>query len=64
MQKDFLAPLVLSTEQAGQRLGVPKRTVFDLIARGELASLKIGKHRRIPDAELQRFVEQRAKVRA
>lgn len=37
-------------------LGVSRRTVYELIARGELRSVRIGARQRVPAAELERLL--------
>lgn len=44
--------LVYSVESVAQALDVSVRHVYDLIARGDLDSVKIGKLRRIPAESL------------
>lgn len=48
----------LTTKQAAQRLNVAVRTVQDLVARGELPALRIGRAIRIPVAALERWEQQ------
>lgn len=48
--------LALSPEQVARRLGVPRTKVFQLLARKELKSLRIGKHRRVPVWEVEAFL--------
>jgi excisionase family DNA binding protein len=50
-------PLAHSPDTAAVRLGVPLRTIYTLLAAGELKSAKIGKRRVIPDAELRRLLD-------
>jgi excisionase family DNA binding protein len=54
-----IAPLAHSPESAAQRLGVPVRQVYTLLAAGELRSYKEGKRRLIPDSELIARVERK-----
>jgi excisionase family DNA binding protein len=57
---DFkVEPLAHSPDRAGQRLSINTRAVYTLIATGELRSMKIGKRRLIPEAELQRFLQRK-----
>jgi excisionase family DNA binding protein len=56
---DRHAPLAHSPEQAARRIGTPTRSIYTLIANGELRSFKVGKRRLIPDTELQRLIERR-----
>ena len=53
------APLLWSPTGAATRLGVSRATVYELLARRELASLKVGARRLIPDTEVQRFIAAR-----
>lgn len=57
-------PLLWSPVQAAQRLGVGRSVVYELLARRELASLRIGARRLIPDAEIRRFINARLAVEA
>ncbi|MBP8285875.1 MAG: excisionase family DNA-binding protein [Rhodoferax sp.] len=59
MEKITLPPLVHSPDSAGPRIGVPTRTIYDLIAKGEIRSFKSGKRRLIPDVELQNYVQRK-----
>lgn len=57
-------PLVLTSEQAAAVLQLKRRTVANMLDRGDLHGVKIGKEWRISRAELQRFLENgSAKVR-
>jgi len=49
-------PLVLSPAQAAQALGLSRAAVYNMMARGELRSVKLGASRRIPVAELDRLI--------
>jgi excisionase family DNA binding protein len=54
---DAPAPkLLLRVEEAAQLLSLSRKTLYDLMSRGELASLKIGGSRRIPLTALHDFV--------
>ena len=48
--------LLHSVEQAAQRLQIGRSTVYSLVARNKLESVKIGKLRRIPAAALDDYV--------
>lgn len=50
-------PLVLTSEQAAQVLQLTRRTITNMLDRGDLRGVKIGKEWRISRAELERFVE-------
>ncbi|WP_326550221.1 helix-turn-helix domain-containing protein [Micromonospora sp. NBC_01813] len=41
-------PLLVTTVEAAQRLGCGRTTVYELIARGELETVTIGRLRRVP----------------
>jgi excisionase family DNA binding protein len=51
MSDDLLTP-----EQVAQRLGVGRTTVYELLNRGELPSLWIGRARRIPSSAVDAFI--------
>lgn len=45
-------------EQTGEKLGGLGRTrVFDLIRTGQLASVKIGRRRMVPDSAIEHYVD-------
>lgn len=50
-------PLVLTSEQAATILQLTRRTITNMLDRGDLRGVKIGKEWRISRAELVRFVE-------
>jgi excisionase family DNA binding protein len=52
-------PLLWSVDAGTKRLGVSRATIYELMASGQLASLKVGSRRLIPEAELQRFIDAR-----
>ncbi|MRX42353.1 helix-turn-helix domain-containing protein [Agromyces kandeliae] len=54
------APLLYSPESAARLLGVGRSTVYELLADGSLASLKIGRARRIRREDLVALVDRLA----
>jgi excisionase family DNA binding protein len=51
-----MAPLLLTVEQAAERLGVGRTTLFGLIASGEVESVSLGRLRRVPAECLNEYV--------
>lgn len=49
--------LLLTPEQAAERLGIGRSKVYELIGTGELESVKVGRLRRVPVDALTTFVE-------
>ena len=49
--------LLLTVEEASERLGLGKTKVYQLLARNELGSIRIGAARRIPVSSLEAYVE-------
>lgn len=49
--------LLLRPEEAAQRLGLSRATVYELLAAGRIESLTIGKSRRIEVPALERFID-------
>lgn len=47
---------LLTPDQVAQRLGVGRTTVYELMGRGELPSLRIGRARRIPSSAVDAFI--------
>lgn len=52
-----LGRMLLSPEEAAEVLGVGRAKVYDLMSEGRLASIKLGRCRRIPVASIRRLVE-------
>lgn len=48
--------LVVKPEEAARMMGVSRSTVYGLMARGELASLTIGRSRRITPEAIRTFL--------
>jgi excisionase family DNA binding protein len=49
--------LLLTPEEAGVVLSLGRTTVYGLIARGALRSVRVGRSRRVPMAALKEFVD-------
>jgi excisionase family DNA binding protein len=52
--------LLVTPVEAARRLSLGRTTVYALMASGHLASIRIGRSRRIPVTELRMFVERAA----
>ena len=48
--------VALSPAEFARRLGVTREFLYDEMARGNLASFRVGRHRRIPVSELERLL--------
>ncbi len=48
--------LLLTPEEAAQTLGIGRTKLYELVASGTIASVKIGASRRIPAQALSQFV--------
>ena len=51
------AQLLYRPEQAASLLEISRTRVYELMAAGQLKSVKLGRSRRIPDAALRAFVD-------
>lgn len=49
--------LLLTPEEAAQALGISRATLYPMLMRKQIPSIRIGGSRRIPIAALQQFVE-------
>ena len=49
--------VLVTVEEAGRRLSLGRTKVYELVASGELASITVGKSRRIPVSALAAWVE-------
>jgi excisionase family DNA binding protein len=52
-------PILLRVEEAARLLSLSRTTVYELMERGELPSIKYGAARRIPRTALEEWVAQR-----
>ncbi|HLP84596.1 MAG TPA: helix-turn-helix domain-containing protein [Phycisphaerales bacterium] len=50
-------PLLVSERAAGVALGVSARSVFNLLARGDLTAVRIGKRKLVTVASIRAFIE-------
>jgi excisionase family DNA binding protein len=50
--------LLLTPEEAAERLSVGRSRIFELIASGRLRSVRLGASRRIPTTALVEFVDE------
>lgn len=48
--------LLLTVDEAAARLGLGRSTVYEMVMRGDIPSIKIGRARRIPTGALEVFV--------
>ncbi len=57
-----LEPLLLTVDEAARLLRMSRSFVYNLVMNGEIASIKLGRSRRVPAAELERFVSERLEM--
>ncbi len=50
-------PLLVDVSEAGRRLGCGRTTIYQLIDRGELETVKVGRLRRVPVVALDEYVD-------
>lgn len=51
-----MATVLLKIPEVMERLAVGQTKVYELMSSGELRSVKVGRSRRIPSDELERFI--------
>ena len=54
--------MLLTVEEAAERLGVGRSTMYTLISNGEVASIHVGRLRRIEPAALNTFIARQRSV--
>lgn len=57
-------PLLLRVEEAARMLRLGRATVYMLVSRGELPSVRIGRAVRVPAEALRRWIETRTTANA
>lgn len=55
-------PLLVSVEDAARALGIGKTLAYELVARGELPRVKVGRRTLIPAQALSEWVDAQAKA--
>jgi len=50
--------LLLTVEEAADRIGICRSNMFKLIRQGDIKSVKVGRLRRVPPAALEDFIQQ------
>lgn len=55
--RQSVEPALLTIPQVAQKLGIGETKAWDLVGRGEIASIRLGKCRRVPLAALDAFIE-------
>ena len=53
-----MGEILLTVQQAAARLALGRSTVYELIARRELKTIKIGRARRVPESALEEWIAQ------
>ena len=53
----MVRPLLVSVDEAAGMLGIGRTTLYELIRRGDVRPIRIGRCVRIPQRELEAFVE-------
>jgi excisionase family DNA binding protein len=56
-----IQPLSVSVEEGGRQVGCSRSAMYELIAKGEIKSFKVGRRRLILMTELKTWIERAAK---
>jgi len=56
MQHDIIRPRAFTYRETAAILNVSPSTVAQRVKRGDIASFRIGKSRRVPEAEIERLL--------
>ena len=59
-----IEPLLVRVEEAARLLSLSRSTIYEMLDRGELPSIRCGAARRIPLAALRTWVEQQTEATA
>ncbi|OGO51922.1 MAG: hypothetical protein A2148_04550 [Chloroflexi bacterium RBG_16_68_14] len=51
--------ILLTPSEAAERLGIGRSYLYGLVMRGEIASVKLGRARRVPVSALEAFIAER-----
>ena len=53
----MVRPLLVSVEEAAEQLGIGRTTLYELIRHGDVRPIRIGRCVRIPQRELEAYVD-------
>jgi excisionase family DNA binding protein len=56
IERTTTAVLLLTVEEAAQRLSIGRTTMYSLVSTGAIESVTIGRLRRVPSESLERYV--------
>lgn len=51
-----IGPLLLTVEEAGAAIGVGRSLMYELISRGDISTVRIGRLRRVRPEDLENYV--------
>ncbi len=64
LEMPSITPLLLTVEQAAQRLGIGRTSLYALLKAGEIESVPVGRLRRVPAECLDEYVQRlRSQIR-
>ncbi|WP_025128578.1 helix-turn-helix domain-containing protein [Pseudomonas sp. PH1b] len=61
---DLVAPLSVGVDESARLIGVARSMMYEILARGDLQSFKIGRRRLILVKDLEAFIDRQAKENA
>jgi excisionase family DNA binding protein len=59
-----MSDTLLTVKEAASRLALGRTTVYELIAKRELKSIKIGRARRVPESAVEQWIAQQVHEQA
>ncbi|MFK3641732.1 MULTISPECIES: helix-turn-helix domain-containing protein [Pseudomonas] len=62
--RDLISPLSVGVDESARLIGVARSMMYELLARGDLQSFKIGRRRLILVKDLEAFIDRQAKENA
>lgn len=62
--RDSVSPLSVGVDESARLIGVARSMMYEILARGDLQSFKIGRRRLILVKDLEAFIDRQAKENA
>lgn len=62
--RDLISPLSVGVDDSARLIGVARSMMYEILARGDLQSFKIGRRRLILVKDLEAFIDRQAKENA
>lgn len=64
VHRDLVTPLSVGVDESARLIGIARSMMYEILARGEIQSFKVGRRRLILLKDLEAFINRQAKENA